>query len=105
MTPEGKVKAYLRKCCTKRDWICAPLEWPACPGWPDRVILAHSGRICFVEVKASSTKHARMHLARQAAWRRVLLGLGFLAVQVTDEKGVDALMERLEFLWTPDPSI
>ena len=42
-------------------------------GWPDRVILAFPGRICFIELKRPSGKLRR----RQAAIGRMLRALGF----------------------------
>lgn len=51
MTPEGKLKKYLREECEKRGWKCRVLVATHERRWPDRAIFGPRGKVAWMEVK------------------------------------------------------
>jgi hypothetical protein len=98
-TPEGKVKAHLKKLCEARGWLCLPLQMPSKRGWPDRTILGPDGWCAFVEVKAEGVKHNKDHIVRQKRWLAMLAALGFPAAMLTGTDEVDAFIAELDTMW------
>ena len=95
MTPEAKVKKYLREQCKARGWLCLPLVHHGLRGWPDNTILGPGGRVAFVEVKAEEVHHSKDHLERQEKVREKLRQLGHFAFLVKGKIQVDGLMSVL----------
>jgi hypothetical protein len=98
MTPEGKVKAYLRTECKKRRYICRALIASMENKWPDRGIFGPNGRIAWVEVKSDEANLETAHCKEQKAKIEQLIREGGFACMVVGKSGVDALLNsgRLE---------
>jgi hypothetical protein len=96
MTPEGKVKKYLRDECKKRGWLCVPTTVIGLNGWPDRLILANGGFAAFVEVKAEGASLNTDHVRTQQDRLADLRAYGFTADLVRGKEGVDTLLTLFE---------
>jgi hypothetical protein len=96
MTPEAKVKKYLREQCSLRGWECLTLVDTVRRKWPDRTIIAPGARVAFVEVKAEGVSHNPKHVEAQLRRLEELRTFGFLGYLITGKPGVDSLMEFLD---------
>lgn len=96
MTPEGKIKDYLKRQCKKRGWDIFTTVAAGAAGWPDRMVIPAPGVIWWPELKASSTRHAKAHIEEQA--RRLIFfhQKGFPAAMLTDREGVDVGIRVIE---------
>ena len=105
MTPEAKVKKYLREECKKRGWQCLPLKGPR--NWQDYTILIPFGVIVFVEVKAQNADLSTDHVNAQKRKINELIDLGFPTYMI---KGIDGnhgakdLLARMDTIVNDFPS-
>lgn len=112
MTPEGKVKLYLKNECESRGWFCLPLENRHMKKWPDRTILIpHELPICsecthkrlirplsaFIEVKDLGTHHSKGHIDGQRRILESLIEMGFFAAFAVGRPGVDKVLGMIEW--------
>jgi len=88
---ETVVENTLKRECKKRFAFCIKSE-TLTKGFPDRMVLAPSGKIAFVELKRPGTKLMRA----QRMWRQRLRILGFEAVKLDSPEEVKAWAQ--EFL-------
>lgn len=95
MTPEGKVKAYLREECKKRGWRCRVLVATHEPRWPDRGIFSR-GKVAWIEVKPDGANLETDRCKGQRDKIKQLIEEGCFAAMVIGKTGVDALMVRME---------
>jgi hypothetical protein len=79
MTPETKVKAYLKRQCRARNWKCYTAPAAGVPFWPDKMIDCGNGIMWFCEIKAENTKHNRIRVEGQKKKLRELHGRGYPA--------------------------
>lgn len=96
MTPEARVKEYLKRCCERRGWRCETITNSNLKGWPDRIILIPGGRVAFIEVKAIGIKHDSKHLERQKEALEGLKAFGFPAFFAVGMPGVDRAIREIE---------
>lgn len=61
-------------------------------GWPDRIVLLHSGSIAFVEVKTKGKKPRALQLYRH----RQLKSLGFRVYVLDDEKDIGGILDDIQ---------
>lgn len=99
MTPEGKVKEYLREQCKKRGWECLPLENRQMEYWPDRTIIVPlrrfgsyaPGLTLYAEVKTGNPKKDDRYWGQKGVIGNLEVS-GFFARMVEGKVGVDRFM-------------
>lgn len=96
MTPEAKVKAYLKEQCETRGWECLPLVHPFLRGWFDRTIFIPPHFVALVEVKAEGIRHPKEHLARQKKVFDHFIKRGFPCFTIVGQTGVNAALVCLD---------
>ncbi|MDD9148146.1 VRR-NUC domain-containing protein [Sporolactobacillus sp. CQH2019] len=88
---ESRLERRLGREVRKLGGIAAKWVSPGLAGVPDRILLFPGGRIVFVEMKAPG-KNLR---ALQEYRKKQLNGLGFKAVKIDSDKGIDDLIQEV----------
>lgn len=89
--PEGKIEAYLRQQCKKRDYLCFKFAPCGINGVPDRIVIGN-GYTIFVELKAPGKKPTLLQRTMHALMR----DRGATVCVVDSILGVDNLMQIID---------
>ena len=86
---ESTIETTLRKAVERAGGKCFKLPAIIYRGIPDRMVLLPGGRLYFVELKKDGGRTEKGRAEVQAAFRKILLNMGFNACQIEGKKGVE----------------
>jgi len=88
---EKQTEQKLVSAVKKLGGIAPKFMSPGLDGMPDRIVLLPSGRMAFVEVKATGCKPRPLQLARHGMFRR----LGFRVYVLDDEMQIGGILDEI----------
>jgi hypothetical protein len=89
---EKELERKLAKAARAAGGLALKFVSPGFDGMPDRIILFHSGKIGFVEVKRPGRKPKPLQTARHGMLRH----LGFLVFVLDDEGKINNILEEIK---------
>ncbi len=89
---EKTIEQKFRAAVKAAGGLAVKFTSPGFDGVPDRIVLLHSGKIGFVEVKAPGEKPRPLQLSRYRLLRR----LGFKVYVLDDESQIGGIIDEIQ---------
>ena len=98
MTPEGKLKKFLREECKRRGLHTFTLRAVGVRGWPDNCVTDNLGHVLWIELKTEEANLETKTAIRQKNRIRWLQNRGHDATMAVGKAGILKVFD----LWTSD---